>query len=135
VGFSWTNDITKNTAFVKAAALQEIRTNIDNIKDNLACITHKATYDTTKYTGDHQGYYANNLNSYDATYNGSLDSSYNDGKNTSDLTSDNQTYWSGDDNGNRGSNYSSNRNDANSSVNWGVNTSYHSNYDDAFIHL
>lgn len=55
MGFTWTKPISASS-LASAAALQEIRTNLDYIDSNLACITHDATYRANHDSTINSGY-------------------------------------------------------------------------------
>lgn len=44
MAFTWTNSIATGS-FASLAALQEIRSNLDYIDNNLACVSYKASVD------------------------------------------------------------------------------------------
>lgn len=93
MAFTWTQTIGQYTAKNIAAAINEVRTNTDWLKDNMYyCATNYSTVDTTdKVT--HQS-------TYNATYQGSV--------NTSVLSSNNSSYYT--------TYYTSNNSNYNSSV-------------------
>jgi len=64
MAFSWVEDISSG-ALITKAAIDEIRSNVDSVVDNLSsCFTHYATYDVDLHSG-HDGAlyttYQNNL--------------------------------------------------------------------------
>lgn len=92
MGFTWTQPITVGS-LASAAALQEIRSNLDYIDSNLACITHNGTYrssaDSTVYS-DHNY-------SQDSTANGTVysynDTSVNEGADATVNTTNRTDVW------------------------------------------
>lgn len=55
MAFTWTKPISAGS-LASAAALQEIRTNLDYIDNNLACITHNSTYRSSHDSTINSGY-------------------------------------------------------------------------------
>ncbi|MEW6106198.1 MAG: hypothetical protein AB1563_07530 [Bacillota bacterium] len=71
MAFTWTKPISVGNLGA-AAALQEIRSNLDYIDNNLACITHNSAYYSSADSTVNDGYYSaqdSNANSTIYSYN------------------------------------------------------------------
>jgi len=100
MSFVWDEDITEGSALTTKAVVDEIRTNLDSIKDNEACVADKTTYipsqntsddtnhDTTHHTDENTG-----VNSgYNSGYDVDEHSTYQNDHNSGVDTGDNATY-------------------------------------------
>lgn len=92
MGFTWTQPITAGS-LASAAALQEIRSNLDYIDNNLACFTANGTYNST----DDGSIYSYHNYSQDSTANGTVysynDTSIKDGANATVNTTNRTDVW------------------------------------------
>lgn len=75
MAFSWTSTIGQGVITAETV-LREIRTNIDKLDGNLACISHKGTVNSSEDSGQ---YWSNNSQEKDV-YDRLEKSSYNDGQ-------------------------------------------------------
>jgi len=72
MAFVWAQDISAGTE-VEKQDLDEVRTNIDAVVDNLAaCFTHNATYETGLDTGYDADLKVTHCNGHDNGYDGTL---------------------------------------------------------------
>ncbi len=88
MSFVWVEDITKGVAEITKAATKEIRTNLDQIKDNEACVADKVSYNASQDTIVNSGYNSVHYNDEHSTY--------RDDHNSGVDTGDNSVYNSGE---------------------------------------
>lgn len=93
MAFVWVEDISKGIAEISKAATEEIRTNLDQIKDNEACVADKVSYNASQDTAVDSGYNSVHYNDEHSTYRSDHNSGVDTGENSVYNSGENGTYY------------------------------------------
>jgi len=86
MSFEWTEDIQKGAAFITKAVIEEIRSNLDSIKDDEACGADKVSYNAAQNTVVDDGYNATHYNDQHSSYNNDVNTGVDTGYKSTDRT-------------------------------------------------